>query len=113
MRSIIVAIATMAFATLAPLALAAEGQGDNNAEKQPTMAELKAKMDAIGTEIAALAGTVGNLSSTVTTNHTTIVGKFAPRMAVVMAVPIRASGQPAYYLVGDSTGRLPVAFHRK
>ena len=39
MRSIMLAIVAMAFATLAPFALAAEGQGDN-AEKAPTMAEL-------------------------------------------------------------------------
>ena len=126
MKSIMLAIAAMAFATLAPLALAAEGQGDN-AEKQPTMAELKAKMNSISTEIAALAGTVGNLAtatvgtastslaskvdalaSTVTANHTTIVGKFSQQTAVVMTVPyatttVRAGYFGTYYLVGDSS----------
>ena len=42
MKGIMLAIAAMAFATLAPFALAAEGQGDNVA-KQPTMAELSSK----------------------------------------------------------------------
>ena len=112
MKSTMLAIAAMAFATLAPSALAAEGQGDNVA-KQPTMAELKAKMDGISTEIAALAGTVGNLATatvgtaatslaskvdalatTVSANHTTIVGKFAPQMAVVMTVPYTNSEGP-------------------
>ena len=126
MKGIMLAIATMAFATLAPFALAAEGQGDN-AEKQPTMAELKAKMNSISTEIAALAGTVGNLAtatvgtastslaskvdalaSTVTANHTIIVGRFAQQTAVVMTVPTTAvtnndSSRPTYYLVGDSS----------
>ena len=109
----------MAFLALARLALAAEGQGDNVA-KQPTMAELKAKMDSISTEIAALAATVGNLSTaavtkldtlttTVAANHTTIVGKFAQQMAVVMTVPTTllsaSTGNygPTYYLVGDSS----------
>ena len=134
MRSIMLAIAATAFATLAPFAVAAEGQGDN-AEKQPTMAELKAKMNSLSTEIAALAGTVGNLAtatvgtaptslaskvdalaSTVTANHTTIIGKFAPQMAVVMSVPpqravsngiasedISTAGTTRYHLVGVST----------
>ena len=126
MRNIDLAIAAMAFATLAPFALAAEGQGDNVAE-QPTMAELKAKMDAISTEIAALAATVANLStaavakldalsSAATANHATIVGKFAPQMAVVMSVPpqravsngiasenISTVGTTRYHLVGSST----------
>ena len=125
MRNIMVAIAAT-FATLAPLATAAE---------QPT-AELRAKMDGLSTEIAALAATVANLagavgtssasiaskvdalSSTVAANHTTIVGKFAPQMAVVMSVPPQrsvsagiasesvstsgGSGVP-HYLVGEST----------
>ena len=131
MGNTMLAIAAMAFATLPPLALAAEGEDDSVAE-QPTMAELKTKMDGISTEIAALAATVGNLatatvgtaatslaskvdalattvgtlSSTVTANHTTIVGKFAPQMAVVMTVPTRSQPigyYPAYYLVGEST----------
>ena len=127
------AIAAMAFAAFAPLALAAEGQGD--VARQPTMAELKAKMDAISTEIAALAGTVGNLATavvgtssasvaskvdalatTVSANHTTIVGKFAQQVAVVMSVPpqravsngiasedISTVGTTRYHLVGSST----------
>ena len=121
MSNIVLAIATLAFATLAPFALAAEGQGDNVAE-QPTMAELKAKMDAISTEIAALAGTVGNLATatagtsatsiaskvdalatTVTANHTTIVGKLAQQMAVVMTMPRGDGPAGAYYLAGSSS----------
>ena len=66
MRDITLAIAAMAFATLAPFAAAAEGQGDG-AERQPSMAELSSKVDSIATrlstEIAALAGTVGNLAT--------------------------------------------------
>ena len=125
MKSIMLAIATMAFATLAPFAVAAEGQ--------PTMAELKAKMNSISTEIAALAGTVGNLATatvgtastslaskvdalaaTVTANHTIIVGRFAPQMAVVMSVPSLGvlsginsgsitTDDTSTYLVGSST----------
>ena len=121
MRDIMLAIPAMAFAALAPFALAADGRGTNTA-KQPTMAELKAKMDGISTEIAALAATVGNLStaavtkldtlsSTVTANHTTIVGKLAQQVAVVMTVPIscppRDSGRlrctHRMYLMGGST----------
>ena len=63
------AIAAVALATLAPLARAAEGQGDNVA-KQPTMVELASKVDSLGTtlgalrtELAALAATVGNLAT--------------------------------------------------
>ena len=118
----------MAFATLAPFALAADGQGDN-AEKQPTMAELSSKVDTLGTrlstEIAALAATVGNLatatvgtstvsiaskldtlSSTVAANHTVVVGKFAQQMAVVMTVPTstdEGSNNARYYLIGKSS----------
>ena len=124
MKSMRFAIVAMAFATLAPFAQAAEGQGDN-AEKQPTMAELKAKMNAISAEIAALAATVANLAgassastasiaskvdalaATVTANHTIIVGRFARQMAVVMTVPKppgRTAGYDAsYYLVGNSS----------
>ena len=118
------AIAALAVATLAPFALAAEGQGDN-AAKQPTMAELKAKMDAISTEIAALAATVGNLAgasgastasiaskldalaSAVTANHAAVVGKFPQQMAVVMTVPGGSANNagywPSLYLVDDSS----------
>ncbi len=99
MKTTMLAILAVALAALAPFALAAEGQGDNDADgnKQPTMAELGNKVDSIvrqlgtlasttGTlriELGALATTVGTLSSTVSANHTTIVGKFAPQMAVV------------------------------
>ncbi len=95
------AILAVALAALAPFALAAEGQGDNNAGKQPTMAELRnqiaaldAKLGTLATANAvnALATTVGTLSSTVSANHATIVGKFAPQMAVVMSVPYWWSG---------------------
>ena len=118
MRNIMLAIAAMAFATLAPFAVAAEGQGDN-AEKQPTMAELGNKINGLSsqvarleatvgtlrTELGTLATTVGTLSSTVTANHTTIVGKFAQQTAVVMTVPTSTdgSGNARYHLVGDST----------
>ena len=123
------AILAVALAALAPFALAAEGQGDNNAGKQPTMAELASKVDSLGTrlgsltsttgslrtELGALATTVGTLASTVSANHATIVGKFAPQMAVVMSVPYWWSGSngvasenlhvdlPRHYLVGNST----------
>ena len=86
MRNIMLAIAAMAFATLAPFAVAAEGQGDN-AEKEPTMAELGNKINGLSSQITRLEATVGTLATTVTANHTTIVGKFAPQMAVVMSVP--------------------------
>ena len=117
------AILAVALATLAPLAMAAEGQGDNDAGKQPTMAELGSKVDSIARQLGNLTATVGTLrtelgastasvasrvnalSSTVTANHTTIVGKFAPQMAVVMTVPTSTDGanNATYYLVGDST----------
>ena len=109
------AIAAMAFATLAPFALAAEGQGDN-AEKAPTMAELGNKINGLSSQVARLEATVGTLATatavdalatTVTANHATIVGKFAQQMAVVMTVP-KPPGHTAgyyasYYLVGDSS----------
>ena len=117
------AILAVAFATLARSAMAAEGQGDDNANKQPTMAELASKVDSLGTRLGAIEATLGNLatatvgtsatslaskvdahSSTATANHTTIVGKFAQQMAVVMTVPTATSGHNAvYYLVGDSS----------
>ena len=123
MKNAMLAILAVAFAMLAPSAMAAEGQGDNNAGKQPTMAELRnqiaaldAKLgtlatanavNALATTVGTLSSTVGTLSSTVSANHTTIVGKFAPQMAVVMTVPIASgasvSSLPAYYLVGEST----------
>lgn len=58
MKNFVVAILAAALApSLAP-ALAAE-----DAEAQPTMAELAAKVDTLRTELAALAGTVGNLAT--------------------------------------------------
>ena len=135
MRNIMLAIAAVALAALAPFALAAEGQGDNGSGKQPTMAELASKVDSLGTRLGGMEATLGNLatatvgtsatsiaskvdalSSTVSANHTTIVGKFAPQMAVVMSVPQWWSGfgtprisenlaedSPRHYLVGEST----------
>ena len=138
MKNTMLAILAVALAALAPFALAAEGQGDNDGDgnKQPTMAELGNKVDSIvrqlgslsattgslrtelgtlRTELGALATTVGTLSSTVSANHTTIVGKFAPQMAVVMSVPYWWSGwngaganitkgqNPPLHLVGEST----------
>ena len=134
MRNIMLAIAAVALAALAPFALAAEGQGDNGSGKQPTMAELASKVDSLGTRLGGMEATLGNLatatvgtsatsiaskvdalSSTVSANHTTIVGKFARQMAVVMSVPQwlsrfngLASTDPGYfaqphYLIGEST----------
>ncbi len=123
MKTTMLAILAVALAALAPFTLAAEGQGDNNAGKQPTMAELRnqiaaldAKLGTLATANAvnALATTVGTLSSTVSANHTTIVGKFAPQMAVVMSVPYWSHSNgvasenlrvdlPRHYLVGNST----------
>ena len=121
MKNTMLAILAVALAALAPSAMAAEGQGDNDADgnKQPTMAELGNKVDSIvrqlntltattgtlRTELGALATTVGTLSSTVSANPTTIVGKFAPQMAVVMTVPTATNGasNATYYLVGAST----------
>ena len=58
MKNFVVAILAAALApSLAP-ALAAE-----DAQAQPTMAELAAKVDTLRTELAALAGTVGNLAT--------------------------------------------------
>ena len=120
MKSIMLAIAAVAFATLAPFALAAEGQGDD-AEKQPTMAELGNKINDISSQVTrleatarttaaavdALTATVGTLTSTVTANHTIIVGKFAQQTAVVMTVPSTIGDSVGhfgtYYLVGDSS----------
>ena len=119
MKNTMLAILAVALAALAPFALAAEGQGDNDGDgnKQPTMAELGNKVDSIvrqlgslasttgslRTELGALATTVGTLSSTVSANHATIVGKFAPQMAVVMTVPTMGASHATYYLVGEST----------
>ena len=124
------AILAVALAALAPSALAAEGQGDNNAGKQPTMAELASKVDSLGTRLGGIEATLGNLatatvgtsasiaskvdalSSTVAANHATIVGKFALQMAVVMTKsttlinatsPTGMNYNASYYLVGEST----------
>ena len=110
MRNIMLAIAAAAFATFAPSALAAEGQGDN-AAKQPTMAELASKVDSLGTRLGALQTTLGShttkldaLATTAAANHATIVGKFAQQTAVVTTRPIATSGHNATYrLVGDSS----------
>ena len=121
MKNTMLAILAAALAALAPFALAAEGQGDNNAGKQPTLAELRNRIaaldaklgtlatanavNALATTVGTLATTVGTLSSTVSANHTTIVGKFAPQMAVVMTVPTATHGayNATYHLVGEST----------
>ena len=112
MKGIMLAIATVAFATLAPFALAAEGQSDD--PDKPTMAKLEGKINGISSQIVRLEATVGTLatkldtlSGTVITNHTTIVGKFEKQMAVVMTVP-STTGESAghfgrFYLVGDSS----------
>ena len=116
------AIAAMAFATLAPLAMAAEGDSDKDDDvgvRQPTMRELANKIDSavrdirgvqttvgdLQSKLDALSTTVRTLSSTVTANHATIVGKFAPQMAVVMTAPTATLGpnNATYYLAGEST----------
>ena len=117
MKNAVLAILAVALAAVGPSAMAAEGSGDNNADgnKQPTMAELGNKVDAIVRQLGSLTSTVGTLrtelgsqtgalaalSSTVTANHATIVGKFAPQMAIVMTVPRATSGagNATYYLV--------------
>ena len=119
------AILAVALATLAPFALAAEGDSDKDdgGASQPTLRQLANKIDHVVRRLGAVEATVATLAtatavdalttevrthaSAATANHTTIVGKFAPQMAVVMTVP-SASGasvayQPAYYLVGEST----------
>ena len=59
---------------------------------------------ATATAVDALTTEVRTLSSTVSANHTTIVGKFAQQMAVVMAVPTGTGrSNAAYYLIGDSS----------
>ena len=123
MKNAMLAILAVALAALAPFALAAEGQGDNDGDgnKQPTMAELGNKVDSIVRQLGSLASTTGSLrtelgalSSTVSANHTTIVGKFAQQMAVVMSVPQWWSGFTSsnsedfgaagrLHLVGEST----------
>ena len=123
MKNTMLAILAVALAALAPSALAAEGQGDNNAGKQPTMAELRNQITALdaklgtlatATAVDALTTEVRTHASAATANHTTIVGKFAPQMAVVMSVPQWWSGFTSsnsenfgstgrLHLVGEST----------
>ncbi len=127
MRNIVLAIAAIAaaLAALASSATAAEGdrdRDDNAGVRQPTMRELANKIDQTVRDIRSVQTTVGNLrtelgtlSTKVTANHTTIVGKFAPQMAVVMSVPqwySRANGTASenigyfarpHYLIGEST----------
>ena len=128
MRNTMLAILAVALAALAPFALAAEGDSDRDDDagvKQPTMRELANKIDQAVRRLGTLTATVGTLSTAtavdaltteVRTNHATIVGKFAPQMAVVMSVPPQrlgnnpsasastsgGSGVP-HHLVGEST----------
>ena len=123
MKTTMLAILAAALAALAPFALAAEGDSDrdpNAGVSQPTMRELAIKIDQAVRDIRGVQATVGTLAtatavdalttevrthaSAATANHTTIVGKFAPQMAVVMTVPTRSpDNNPAAYLVGAST----------
>ncbi len=122
MKNTMLAILAVALAALAPFALAAEGDSDKDdgGVSQPTLRQLANKIDSAVRRLGAVEATVGTLStatavdalttevrtlsSTVSANHTTIVGKFAPQMAVVMTVPTRSpDNNPAAYLVGAST----------
>ena len=134
MKNTMLAILAVALAALAPLAMGAEGSGDKDDDAgvdQPTMRQLANKIDSAVRRLGAVEATVGTLatatavdalttevrtlSSTATANHATIVGKFAPQMAVVMSVPQwhsrlngLASDAPGYfaqphYLIGEST----------
>ena len=127
MRNIVLAILAVAFATLALSATAAEGDSDRDDDagvRQPTMRELANKIDQAVRDIRTAQATIGTLATatsvdalttTVTSNHATIVGKFAPQMAVVVAVHPWWSGWngvasermngdgPRFYLVGSST----------
>ncbi len=120
MKNTMLAILAVALAALAPFALAAEGQNSDLLENKLNVLGVKvdsltSTVGSLRTELGALATTVGTLSSTVSANHTTIVGKFAPQMAVVMSVPWWWSGfngiasenigvtNPRHYLVGEST----------
>ncbi len=127
MKNTMLAILAVALAALAPFALAAEGDSDKDdgGVSQPTLRQLANKIDHVVRRLGAVEATVGTLStatavdalttevrtlsSTVSANHTTIVGKFAPQMAVVMTVPTTLFGTsvrdttPRLYLVGEST----------
>ena len=123
MKNIMLAIAAVALAALAPSAMAAEGDSDKDdgGVSQPTLRQLANKIDHVVRRLGAVEATVATLAtatavdalttevrthaSAVSANHTTIVGKFAPQMAVVMTVPTATAGasNAAYYLVGEST----------
>ena len=125
MKNTMLAIVAVALAALAPFALAAEGSGDKDdgGVDQPTMRQLANKIDSAVRRLGAVEATVATLSTAtavdaltteVRTNHTTIVGKFAPQMAVVMTMPYWVSGfngrpangigqRPPLHLVGEST----------
>ena len=123
MKNTMLAILAVALAALAPSAMAAEGSGDKDDDAgvdQPTMRQLANKIDSAVRRLGAVEATVGTLAtatavdalttevrthaSAATANHATIVGKFAPQMAVVMTVPSRTHGgnNATYYLVGES-----------
>ena len=130
MKNTMLAILAVALAALAPFALAAEGDSDKDdgGVSQPTLRQLANKIDSAVRRLGAVEATVGTLStatavdalttevrtlsSTVSANHTTIVGKFAPQMAIVQTVPntlINATSPTGMnytstrYLVGEST----------
>ena len=129
MKNTMLAIVAVALAALAPFAMAAEGDSDRDNDggvSQPTMRQLANKIDSAVRRLGAVEATVGTLAtatavdalttevrthaSAATANHATIVGKFAPQMAIVQTVPntlIDRSGilnySAAYYLVGEST----------
>ena len=130
MKNTMLAILAAALAALAPSAMAAEGGSDRDDDagvRQPTMRELENKIDQAVREIRGVLAAVGPLATAtavdaltteVRANHTTIVGKFAQQIAVVMSVPPQrsvsagiasenvstsgGSGVP-HYLVGEST----------
>ena len=123
MKNTMLAILAVALAALAPFALAAEGDSDKDdgGVSQPTMRQLANKIDHVVRRLGAVEATVATLAtatavdalttevrthaSAATANHATIVGKFAPQMAVVMTVPNHTHGgnNAAYYLVGESS----------
>lgn len=105
------AVACVAFASSVSPAMAAEDSAVDAAQKQPTLAELAAKIDSLGTRLGAVAGAVGTLSDTLgkpnaatgcsaaspcglwgrVENLTAKVDSHAsrrPEIAVVMTVPI-------------------------
>ena len=121
MRNIVLAILAVALAALAPSATAAEGDSDRDDDdagvRQPTMRELANKIDsavrdirgvqttagnlrtelgALARKVDTLAATAGTLSSTVAANHATIVGKFAPQMAVAVPTTTKIGQRDGY-----------------